>query len=165
MRYLVEALRFELILTEARENGPKVKEILWRRRLEKYGYELRKELWDDSHYGGDGSGQEMKTAYTLDGDWIGDAKIARFLCVKKGIAPEKATADHTVCSIGFKKDTQQWCGWSHRAIACFGIGDKLFKERCKGCTDKTPFVQHGTKTITTLEQAKQAAKNFARSVS
>ena len=152
-------------MLEARKNGPKVQEILWRRRFENYGYELRKELWDDSDYGGDGSGQEMKTAYTLDGDWIGDYRTARFLCVKKGIKPEMADPSHSVCSIGFKEDTQQWCGWSHRAIACFGIGDKLFTERCKDCTDKTPFVKHGTKTIETLAQAKLAAKRFASSVS
>jgi len=158
LRVLTESLRCLLV-----ERAPEVKEVLWTRRYKDYGYELRREIWDGSEYGGDDL--ETTQAYTVCGEWIGNPKTARFLCVKHGILPEKSDPEHCVCSIGFKEASQQWCGWSHRAIACFGIGDKLFQERCPGCTDKTPYVQHGTKTITTLEQAKLAAKNFARSVS
>ena len=51
--------------------------------------------------------------------------------------------------------TEQFCG--------FTIGDKIFEENFGD--DKTPFVKHGTKTITTLEEAKGAAYAFARYVS
>lgn len=61
------------------------------------------------------------------------------------------------CGLGFSEKEQKWYGWSHRAIQGFGIGDK-FRE-CY--PDKT---KEG-KTIKTLEQAKEAAKRFAESVS
>lgn len=81
------------------------------------------------------------------------------------LVPQKSHSSHSAYSIGFSKKTKKWYGWSHRAICGFGIGDKLFDERMPGATDKTPFVKHGKVTIKTLKQAKQAAINFASSVS
>ena len=62
-------------------------------------YVVRKELIDDSKYGG--NGVVMSNAYTKDGKYIGNSKFARQLCKKYGIIPELASPNHTVCSIGF----------------------------------------------------------------
>lgn len=140
----------------------KVKEVLFQRKYKSYLY--RRELVDDSEYGGDGA-LSMVCCYSVEkGHWIGDAKTARYLCVKKGLTKlqPSSTGGH-VCSIGFNEAEQKWYGWSHRAIFGFGIGDKLFKERYGN--DKTHFSKHGSKDIRTLSDAKLAAKRFARSVS
>jgi len=140
----------------------KVKEILVQRRYK--GYLYRKELVDDSEYGGDGKLQ-MVCCYSLDtGDWIGSPKLARFLCNKMGLTKiQKAKKTHCVASIGFNEKEQKWYGWSHRAIFGFGIGDKIFKERFGD--DKTHFAEHGDRPIKTLTDAKIAAKRFAKYVS
>jgi hypothetical protein len=101
----------------------------------------------------------MRNCYsTKDGYYIGDEKIAKFLCDKMGIWPENG-------AIGYSKKNRRYYGWSHRAICGFGLGDMLFDERCPEATDTTPFTQHGTVEVRTLAQAKQAARNFARYVS
>lgn len=138
-----------------------IKEVLKVRRY-KAGYEIRHEVWDDEPYGGDGN-LVVKSAYTPTGDYIGNSEEAHFLCKKRGIAPEKAHRNHCVCSIGFCEREQKYYGWSHRAICGFGIGDKVFEERYGD--DYTPFVEHGHRTIETLEDAREAAVNFAGYVS
>jgi hypothetical protein len=124
------------------------------------GYELRKEIWRMN-----GFETPITAAYTPSGDYIGDSRLAYQMVVKRGIAPEKAKSNHCVCSIGFCAREQKWYGWSHRAICGFVVGDMLFEEEAPGCTDETPFVLHGVKKIETLADAKQAAINFAASVS
>lgn len=135
-----------------------VTEILFQRHYP--GYLYRREIVDDSEYGGDGH-LEVVNCYSADtGQWIGGAKYARYLCKKIGLRNiQKAHESHCVCSIGFSKEPQKWYGWSHRAICGFGIGDKLFEG--KFGDDKTLFTQHGTKTIETIDEAKQAAIKFA----
>lgn len=91
----------------------------------KAGYVVRTE----THQHGSGD-FEMKTAYTPDGDYIGDPKRAYRLCKTRGIKPEKSSPDHCVCSIGFSDTEQKWYGWSHRAIFGFGIGSKTKKGDC-----------------------------------
>ena len=123
----------------------------------------RKELIDTSEYGE----KEIiiDSCYSKkNGEYVGDIKTALYL-QKKGISDfEKVSQSWCICSIGFCEKEQKWYGWSHRAIFGFGIGDKLFDENF---TDKEDvlFSEHGDTTITTLEQAKQAAKNFSESVS
>lgn len=90
----------------------------------KAGYEIRTELYEAGDYGCD-QPFEMKSAYTLSGDYIGDPKSAYWLCKKRGIKPEKAKESHNVCSIGYCSDRNVWAGWSHRAICEFGIGSKV----------------------------------------
>ena len=91
-------------------------------------------------------------------------EILKFLTEKKGITKfEKTKPSDSICSIGFNEKENKWYGWSHRAICGFGIGDKLFIEDFGD--DKTLFTKHGKETIKNLEQAKQAAKNFAEYVS
>lgn len=80
--------------------------------------------------------------------------------------------------LGFSEVNQKWYGWSHRAIFGFGIGDMQFDQKWvhpdddpndrwdeQVNTNKTCFALHGTVKIKNLEQAKEAAKEFADSVS
>ena len=126
----------------------------------KAGYDIRTEEWRVFE---DEEPTIMKAAYTTDGNYIGSSKVAYRLCVQMGISPELRTENSSVCSIGFSEREQKWHGWSHRCICSFGIGDKLFEEQYGD--DYTLFTQHGSITIETLEQAKQAASAFAGSVS
>ena len=77
--------------------------------------------------------------------------------------------------LGFSETKQKWYGWSHRAVAGFGIGDKLFDENWtpdgsepsfnNKSTDNLKFQDRGSIIIKTLEQAKEAAQNFSKYVS
>lgn len=82
--------------------------------------------------------------------------------IEHGIAPELIDDNSSVCSIGWSEVDQAYFGWSHRAIQMFKIGDKVFDENFEGGTDKTPFRQHGDRTIFTKQDAREAAVNFAR---
>jgi hypothetical protein len=84
------------------------------------GYEVRTELVDGKEFGGEDF--EMRVAYTLNGDYIGDPKRAYRLMTKHGIKSETVNSEHSVCSIGFCEKEQKWYGWSHRAMYGFGIG-------------------------------------------
>lgn len=109
----------------------RVLRIAFQRHYYQYGYLYRREIVDDSEYGGDGQ-LPMVCCYSLDtGHWIGDAKMARYLCRKRGIrAIQKREPSHCVASIGFQAEEQQWYGWSHRAIYAFGIGSTVNKGDC-----------------------------------
>lgn len=128
----------------------------------KVGYEIRTEMVDGEFEDTDKL-VEMKSAYNPTGDYIGRSRMAHFLCKKKGIAPEKSKPEHSVCSIGFAKNQNRWYGWSHRAICSFGIGDKIYDENYHD--EKALFTLHGDIVIKDMKQAKQAAINFAVSVS
>ena len=130
----------------------------------KAGYHVRYQEVSGFEAGG-GPSFVMRSAYTPEGLYMGDPRMARFLVVKRGIKPELANPDHNVCSIGFCEVEQKWFGWSHRAIAGFGINDRIYEEEWPEATDETPFVEHGPFPITNLGEARQAAVNFARSVS
>jgi hypothetical protein len=112
----------------------------------------------------DGQDTEMISAYSNDDKYIGDPKIAKTLVNKYGIKNFYVSdPNNTVCSIGFNPDKKIWYGWSHRAICGFTIGDKIFNK--KYGNDKTPFIKHGKEDIKNIDQAKQAAINFAKYVS
>ena len=80
----------------------KVVEVKFKRNYP--GYIYRRELVDDSEYGGDGR-LEMVNCYSSDtGEWIGNAKDAGFLYNKKGLQQiQKRKESHSSCSIGFNK--------------------------------------------------------------
>lgn len=122
------------------------------------GMVLRSELW--SMPGNEPT--KMKSVYTAQGHYVGDVYHAAYL-MNRGIMPELATAQSAICSVGFNEKNQKWAGWSHRCLCEFGIGDKIFDAAWGD--DHTPFTEHGQVTIETLEQAKQAATNFADYVS
>jgi len=143
---------------ELLNKGSQVKKILEEKKFDLYV--LRKEIVEGL---GPGEEIEWEMAYTHDGDYIGDKKIAKFLCDKLGIKPELRSPSDSVCSIGYSEKDGKWYGWSHRAIVGFQKGDRIFEEEYGD--ENTPFLKHGRKPIRTLEDAKQSAINFAESVS
>jgi hypothetical protein len=104
---------------------------------------------------------QIDCAYTVNGDYVGDLKFARFLA-GKCIRPEKRDPKHHICSIGYSHPKRAWYGWSHRAYCAFMIGDKIFEPEYGD--DNTLYTQHGSKTITNMEEARQAAIAFAEYV-
>lgn len=121
----------------------------------KNGFELREEIWDCSWIGTDN--MEMESVYNHHGDYIGDKKTAQRL-IDKGIIPEISDPEHSVCSIGYSTKDGKWYGWSHRAIKGFGVGDY-------GETFSPMSSTKSKDKIKTLTEAKQAAIDFAESVS
>lgn len=117
----------------------------------------------------------MRNAYTPTGDYIGDPKIAYYLCKKRGIAPEKRWPGSNVCSIGFCEREQKWFGWSHRAIYGFGVGDVVKEGDCTAASGWTDdyLAAHPEADLSlpigfkaeTLDDAKRMAIAFADSVS
>jgi hypothetical protein len=130
------------------------------------GYELRvQELSGAEHGLSDGETLLLTSAFSLRGHYIGDEEMAKQL-LKRGIQPEYRFPEASVCTVGFHPGEQKWYGWSHRGICGFGIGDQLFDvEYTDGVTDETPFIERGSKVIETLDEARQAASNFAEYVS
>lgn len=152
------------ILSILKEDFEWIKKELSREEFPKYGYYKVKELVKPNDSPSDQF--EMDSYYTIDGDYyLGDEKMAKFICKKRGLVNVQPSLNGAgkVCSIGFDEKEQKWYGWSHRAICGFGLGDKIFEE--KFGDDNTKFTQHGKETIKNLEQAKQAASNFAGYVS
>ena len=75
------------------------------------------------------------------------------------IKGEYRTPDSSVQSFGQSAANGKWYGWSHRAIASFGIGDVVKPTTCGFERLKEPFV------IKTDAKAREVAKRFAESVS
>ncbi|KKK62132.1 hypothetical protein LCGC14_3007390 [marine sediment metagenome] len=151
-----------------------MRELLRERNYHKWGYVVRTERLSGEDAAG-GPPFEMRSAFTLEGGYLGNPKDARFLCAKRGIRPEKAHPSHNVCSIGFCQKEQKWYGWSHRAIFGFGIGDVVKEGDCcaeSGWTEEY-LVEHPEEDrrlpvgfeAKTLDDAKRMAVAFAESVS
>lgn len=87
------------------------------------GYQIVKMLIDDREYGGKGD-LPMTCAFNEKGQYIGDPKTARRLVEKFGIKPELRPGA-SVCTIGYSSRRRKWYGWSHRAIAGFGLGSTV----------------------------------------
>ena len=77
----------------------------------------------------------MRIIRNWKGDYIGLEEDWAKIMDKYGIAAEKISADHNVCSIGFSEKEQKWYGWSHRAIFGFGIGHTVKKGDCNFTAD------------------------------
>lgn len=144
--------------------GERCKKIAW---TKKYiaGYILQKEFLEMNDKG---EGDWMTVAYNHQGDFIGDNKMAYFLCVKKRLKPELISKEHKVCSIGYCYNENKWYGWSHRAMYGFGIGYIVLKGSSESitneCLKKDLSVPVGFK-IKTLADAKKVAIAFATDVS
>lgn len=142
------------------------------RHYRKWGYEVR----DETHLVGTEKPDRirMKLAYTPEGDFIGDTRLARRLCAGKGIRPKKRSPDSNVCSIGFSEQDQKWYGWSHRAIFGFAIGAEAKEGDCVTSSGWTQewLDAHPEDDISlpigfkaeTLDDAKRMAVAFAESV-
>lgn len=150
------------------ENKKILKEIKY-----KAGYIVKHELIDGKEYGA--KDVVMKSAYNLNGDYIGDSKTAYRFCKLRGIKPELRTKDSNVCSIGFCKKENKWYGWSHRAVYGFKIGDIVkegdccassgwTKEYLKKHPEEDTSLPVGFKA-NTLNDCKKMAMAFAASVS
>ena len=120
------------------------------RRFYKAGYEVRTQ---EHEVGNDKDTIVIKSAYTPNGDYIGDPRMARNLILKRNIVPQLAKSKSTVCTIGYCPKDGEWYGWSHRAIRGFKVGTSHK-------VDQGPKLR-----ITTWQDAKQMAINFAESVS
>lgn len=121
----------------------RIKEVKFQRNYP--GYIYRRELVDDSDFGGNGALEMVNCYESENGQWIGSAKTARMLCKKYGLRQlQKIKDSHCVCSIGFNEKEQKWYGWSHRAIYGFGIGSTCTKSDCSYCpTDETDAIEDG----------------------
>lgn len=149
-----------------------MRELLKTRKF-KAGYELRYERLsgEDAAYGRDFT---MTTAYTPDGNYIGNSKAAYRLIVKYGIKPELSGTDDNICSIGFREKDQKWFGWSHRALHGFGVGDVVEEGDCTATTGYIDeyIAEHPEADLSlpvgfkaeNLEDAKRMAIAFAGSV-
>ncbi len=124
----------------------------------------------------------MYPVFGTDGSYVTDAKTGanhlRMLAAHGVWKPLKHSAHETTWESGYiaasvgkatlGEHAGKWMGWSHRAIVAFGIGDMLFDPALLRAdrTDsnpwsKVPFTQIGTVSITTDEQAREAAEAFA----
>lgn len=80
------------------------------------------------------------------GEYAGPSSMIRTFLEKHGVAPETSGKESHVCSIGWSEKNHKWYGWSHRAWAGFGIGDKGFQTETK---------------ITNVKEARASACAFA----
>ena len=78
---------------------------------------------------GDGTTIAHTAYYAPDGSYIGTKDWADRLA-ELGIMPQRRLPDSQTASIGFCEREQKWYGWSHRAIAGFGIGSAVKKGDC-----------------------------------
>ncbi len=81
---------------------------------------------------------------------------------------EKTDPDHCVKSIA--KTEKGFVGFSHRASCEFQLGNMLFtqdfgKDMEEEDLEKMKFIDRGSVKIKTMDQAKEAASNFAEYVS
>lgn len=126
-----------------------------------------------------GSGEPIITyscKSKIDDGYIGTPEDAWIYFKRFGLTQiQKADPEDNTCSIGFNEKEQKWYGWSHRAIAAFGIGDRVKEGDCtnsSGYTDEY-LEEHPEADISlpvgfttkTLEDARQMAIVFADSVS
>ena len=86
----------------------------------KVGYEVRTEKWSMPEC----PDAVIRSAYTADGQYIGEPIWAHRL-FRRGIKPQRASDAHSVCSVGYCEADQMWYGWSHRALAGFGVGSSV----------------------------------------
>ena len=168
-RKLVEIGERAVLRIEQGESSMKNKVLSVRKY--KAGYEVREEVVKMPGV----PSIKMKSAFNLDGDYIGNSKTAHRLVVLKGIKPEKVTPDASVCSIGYSEKNKLWYGWSHRAIYGFKTGDTVKEGSCcasSGWTDEY-LADHPEVDLRlpvgfqakTLDDARRMAVAFAESVS
>ena len=112
-------------------------DVLFKRQFPEYGYEVRTEMVDNPAEGAEPI--EMLKAYTMSGNYIGTPYMAKFMCEKMGIAPELATPESNVCTIGFCENNQMWYGWGTDGVMdSFGIGSSAKRVVTVDITDEPP---------------------------
>jgi hypothetical protein len=128
--------------------------------VHKAGYVVRQELCESPVKGE--PPVKLTSAYTPQGNYIGNPSLARYLCGRRGIRPECRRPDSTVCSIGFSGRDGEWYGWSHRALCGFKIGSRCRKRDSHYRSRKDGG--RGPWTAKTVADARQMARDFAESV-
>lgn len=78
-------------------------------------------------YGVDLDGKPIRTAYSLDGLYIGAVQTACFLTKKLGIRKMYSTDGYGVANYGWAPEEQAWYGWSHRGYCSFRVGSTVEK--------------------------------------
>jgi hypothetical protein len=73
-----------------------------------------------------------RSAYNEQGDYIGPVWVARVLCRRLGVVPEKAAPDKKVCTVGKSLRDGKWYGWSHRGYSRFAVGDVVKQDSYLG---------------------------------
>lgn len=112
----------------------------------------------------DGPPEIYEIAYTLDGNYIGSPKLAKFL-FEKSIEIEEKSPYQIYHNIGFCQKEQKWYGWRSCYDFCrgFGIGyivtEQEFSLRFAAAEEQDLPVGY---KIQTLEEAKKVASSFAR---
>lgn len=85
------------------------------------------DVWRETHTGDVGVGTFSEIIVrNKDGDFVAFSEKMAEMLEETGIAPELASPDDDVCSIGFSAQTGKYYGWSHRSIHGFEIGDRIF---------------------------------------
>ncbi len=102
----------------------------------------------------------MYSVKTLSDKYIGSIRDAYFIT---NLIHLKSHKDSNQICCGWNVKDQKAHGWSHRAMASFGKGDRVFDPEFGD--DTTVFKDHGEKTIETFQDAIQSALNFAEYVS
>ena len=104
----------------------------------------------------------FKQAFTLKGEYIGSVETAQSL-QDMGIVPELRVKNNpNTCTIGFCAKEHKWYGWSHRAIAGFGLGHTV--KTGDAAIDKRQGILVGFE-VKTLDDAKKVAASYAESIS
>jgi len=130
--------------------------------IRKKHYTIKHEYHDQIDYGI----QEpllMKTAYSLNGDYIGNSRLAHRFVKNYGITEfEKTSKNHSVCSIGYSPKKGKWFGWSHRAIYGFKVGSKTKKGDCSFLPkNKTEFKEDLLRFWSDKKLHKETTARFA----
>jgi hypothetical protein len=82
----------------------------------------------------------MRSAYTKDGDYIGNSKWVYKLVHVYGIRKfAKASPTHKLCSIGWSPEDNKWYGWSQRAVHGFGIGSSYKDKHARNTKEAKRF--------------------------
>ncbi len=144
----------DLSNTDALESN--IKQEIVSSKTDPLGFIIREEIW--TMEGCDPT--NMTLAYTQNGDYVGDPDTATRL-YRRGILPIKRRPESVVCSMGFSEKDQKWYGWSHRALAGFGIGSRVKKG---DVLEESTCCPVGF-TAATLDDARQMAECFAELVS
>lgn len=151
-------------------------------------FDLVEQIWDWGNISPDDEPSRMEVYCSKEGHLIDCRHRKKRPGIVKAVArleisPEpldKKKGDR--CAVGKSAVDGKWYGWSHRAMAGFGKGDRVFQERyargklcgscknnedCEGepCPSSTPFTRHGKEEIKTDADARKAAVNFSRYVS
>jgi len=127
---------------------------------------IEKECFDDSAIDVDCSKKGTYKMYSVYSEnkngrfYVGDIRTGYMLSDLRNFM--SSSENGRTASVAKDEKNNKWCGWSHRAMACFGIGDRIFEEEYGD--DFTPFVMHGEKTIKNEDDMILAAKMFANHI-